>query len=74
MSEALRAALEYGFGQMGLHRVSALVHPENRASIRLLERFAFQPEGRLRDYYYREGRYFDHLVFSLLLGDWKQGE
>lgn len=73
MSEALRAALDYGFGQMSLHRVGALVHPDNRASIRLLEGFAFREEGRLRDYYHQDGRYFDHLAFSLLEGDWNAG-
>jgi len=70
MAEALRAMLCYGFEEMGLNRVDALVHPENRRSIGLLEKLGFQREGLLREYYNRAGEFFDHMLLSLLRGEW----
>ncbi len=50
MTEALSAILALGFGEMGLNRVEAVVMPENRASIRLLEKLQFRNEGLLEEY------------------------
>ncbi len=70
MSEAVRCALVHGFGPMGLHRVEALVAVGNEPSVRLLKRFGFQQEGLLRDYFFLNGRFYDHYLFSLLRGEW----
>jgi ribosomal-protein-alanine N-acetyltransferase len=37
-TEAARAAVEFGFGPAGLQRIIGLVHPQNRASQRVLEK------------------------------------
>ncbi len=71
MTEAFEAVLEFGFGKMELNRIEALVHPNNLASIRLLEKFAFQNEGIMRDYYFRGGMFHDSLRFSLLRKGWR---
>jgi ribosomal-protein-alanine N-acetyltransferase len=73
MTEALHAMLRYGFEQMGLNRVEALVYVENHASIRLLERLGFKKEGLLRQYFRRDDTYFDHWLLSLLRADWTAG-
>lgn len=70
MAEALHAMLGHGFEEMGLNRVEALVHPENGRSIGLLEKLGFQREGLLRQYYNRGGEFFDHMLLSLLRGEW----
>lgn len=44
MTEALTAALDFGFTQMDLNRISVMVHPENAASLALLARLGFQNE------------------------------
>ncbi|RBJ77965.1 N-acetyltransferase [Pseudomonas sp. MWU12-2534b] len=41
MSEALAAILDWGFAHMALNRIEAQVHPQNLASLRLLERMGF---------------------------------
>ncbi|NMX93502.1 MULTISPECIES: GNAT family protein [unclassified Pseudomonas] len=66
MSEALRSVLDWGFAQMQLHRVEALVHPQNRPSQALLERLGFTREGVLREAGFWAGCYQDLQVFSLL--------
>ncbi|NLJ81393.1 MAG: GNAT family N-acetyltransferase [Firmicutes bacterium] len=68
MSEALEVIIPFGFQTMGLHRIQALVVPENTASIHLLEKFGFQKEGLLRQYNYVRHRnvWEDNLIMALL--------
>ncbi|ETK22418.1 MULTISPECIES: GNAT family N-acetyltransferase [Pseudomonas] len=77
MSEALRGTLEWGFMQMHLHRVEALVHPHNHASRALLERLGFKVEGKLREAGFWNGQRHDLEVLGLLAQEWsdmkKQG-
>ena len=54
MSEAVRAALDYGFGEMGLDRVELWIIEENTASMRLAERVGFRRRGRLRQKYHKD--------------------
>ena len=70
MPEALRALLRHGFHTLGMHRVQATTHTENRRSQRVLEKLGFQREGILRDYYCRDGIYNDQVQFSLLKREW----
>ena len=71
MTEALQAALLYGFGKMELNRIEAIVYPENTASLRLLERLGFQKEGLLRQSFRHGEIYFDHFLLSLLKEGWQ---
>jgi ribosomal-protein-alanine N-acetyltransferase len=68
MTEALAAILAFGFTQVGLNRVEAVVMPENEASLRLLSGLGFQKEGVLRQYEnWGEAKgLVDVLMFSLL--------
>ena len=70
MTEALEAAIDFGFEKMLLNRIGARVHTENETSLRLLARLAFQKEGLLRDYYYQNRRFYDHWLLSLLKKEW----
>lgn len=72
MTEALGAALAFGFTSMGLHSVEAQIHPANTGSRRVLEKLGFVQEGYFRENYHDvvEGGYTDTAVFSLLARDW----
>ena len=48
-SEAVSAMLDFCFGELGLHRAQAFIHPDNSASIALVEKLGFRREGLLRD-------------------------
>lgn len=71
MREALSAALSWGFANMDLHRVEALIHPENVASLKLARGLGFVPEGRLRQVGRWGGVVHDMLQLSLLRHEWR---
>ena len=48
-TEAARAWLDHGFGELGLDRIIAVAHPENAASQRVLEKVGMRFEG-MRDH------------------------
>jgi RimJ/RimL family protein N-acetyltransferase len=64
--EAVRAALRFAFTAMDVHRVEADVHPDNEASLRLLERLGFRREGYLRTRWWVGGAPSDSVVLGLL--------
>ncbi len=70
MSEALRAMLDWGFAHMQLHRVEALVHPQNTASLTLLTHLGFKTEGSLREAGFWNGQRHDLEVLGLLAREW----
>ena len=69
MTEVLAVVLAYGFAEMDLNRIEALVHVENQASCGLLRKLDFQREGTIRDRFHHAGAYHDHHLFSLLRSD-----
>lgn len=66
MSEALEAALGYGFNVMNAHSIEAALNPANEASIKLLEKFGFVREAYFREDYFWEGKFLDTAVYSLV--------
>ncbi len=69
MSEALESVIEYGFNEMDLHRIEAMAAPDNKGSLRLLEKNRFTFEGVLREHYKVKGRNEDSNIYSLLRSD-----
>ncbi|WP_027964045.1 GNAT family N-acetyltransferase [Halalkalibacillus halophilus] len=65
-SEALLKVIHFGFEELGLTRVGAIVFKENTASNHLLSKVGFQKEGLLKNYMYQDGKAYDTYVYSLL--------
>lgn len=65
-SEAISEVLSYGFEELGLTRVGAIVFKENKASNKLLMKMGFEKEGVLRDYMYQNGVSYDTNVYSIV--------
>lgn len=56
VKEALTAIIAWGFHEMQLNRIEAQVHPDNQASLAVLEALGFLKEGRQREAgYWRAG-------------------
>jgi RimJ/RimL family protein N-acetyltransferase len=66
-SEALSLVLDFIFKKLKLERVEAKIFHPNKGSIRMLKKFGFKQEGRLRRRVFskRDG-WMDEIIFSLL--------
>jgi len=69
MREALSAVLEYGFGDMKLHTVEAIIDAENAASGKLLEDAGFIREAFFREDFFHNGRFRNSVHYGLLQPD-----
>jgi ribosomal-protein-alanine N-acetyltransferase len=70
MTEAVAALVAYCFDELAVHRIEALIHPDNAASIRLVERLGFLCEGGpLRDRWRRDDGYMSVMMYALIAGD-----
>jgi ribosomal-protein-alanine N-acetyltransferase len=68
--EAVRAAIEFAFTTLELHRVQAAVMPHNERSLRLIRALGFREEGRARDYLMIDGAWRDHVLFAVTRDEW----
>ena len=66
MSEAIAAVVDYGFNQLKLHSVEAIIDPENHASATVLERNNFIREAHLKENQFYEGKFIDTVIYSRL--------
>ncbi|MBR2565764.1 MAG: GNAT family N-acetyltransferase [Paenibacillus sp.] len=66
VTEACRALLQFGFRELGVHRIYAKCRPENPASVRVMQRIGMQREGVLREHWFYKGRYHDSVLYSIL--------
>lgn len=66
---ALRALCAHGFNVLNLNCIWGEAFDGNPA-IKMFERVGFKEEGRRRQFYYREGKYIDAVLFSLLRSEY----
>ena len=70
-SQAMKMLLRFGFGELNLFRLSAIVPEYNTAAISLLNKFDFVEEVRRRQSVERDTKRWDLLVFGLLSDEWR---
>jgi RimJ/RimL family protein N-acetyltransferase len=71
-SETLNWALDYAFRRAGLHRVQIKAFEWNEGAVRLYEKLGFRHEGREREAYWHEGRFWDGVRMSMLEQEWRE--
>lgn len=69
MADALELLAQHAFVTMRLHRIEAACIPDNRRSIRVLEKAGFTREGLLRSYLKINGKWQDHYLYALIADD-----
>ncbi|MDN5928408.1 MAG: GNAT family N-acetyltransferase [Hyphomicrobiales bacterium] len=69
MLEAVNLVIPYAFDRLGLHRIEAACIPDNRRSIRVLEKARFTREGLLKSYLRINGSWQDHYLYALIASD-----
>lgn len=70
---ALAMLVDHCFSAVGLHRVEANIRPENRASVRVVEKLGFRKEGLHLRYLYIDGAWCDHITFAVTREDVPDG-
>jgi RimJ/RimL family protein N-acetyltransferase len=68
-TDATRTMCTFGFHQLGLHRITAAIGPENERSIALIKSLGFSDEGRLREHVFTNRSWRNSLLYSLLATD-----
>jgi ribosomal-protein-alanine N-acetyltransferase len=79
---AVALSMDYMFEVIGLHRVEIDIRPENKASLRVVEKLGLRLEGLKRGYIHIANAWRDHYVFALtkeevpqgVLNRWSKGE
>lgn len=66
---AVAALTDHAFHGLGLHRLEAAVHPQNAASIRVMDKLGFHQEGVRRKALYVDGSWQDHLSYAITVED-----
>lgn len=69
-SEATRAAVAFGFGELGLARIYAQVLAGNLASMRVLEKLGMIREGTKRQHIKKGNKLHDIVIYGLLRAEW----
>jgi len=62
-TQAVKLVTEFGFSELGLHRIEINVRPENGASCRVAEKAGFEFEGFKKAYLHIDGAWRDHKCF-----------
>lgn len=64
--EAVNRLITYGFNDLKLHSIEAVIDPENFASEKVLQKCGFIKEAHFKESEFYEGRFLDNVVYSLL--------
>lgn len=70
VTSAVRAMLEVGFRDLGLHRIVIIAGVDNMRSRAIPERLGFVREGIARGASRGSGGYYDCVVYSMLEDEW----
>ncbi len=70
-TEAAKALMDYGFAELGLHRVGSQCFSRNKESARVMEKIGLHYEGCMRGAFFKNGVHEDMLVFATVREDWE---
>ena len=63
-TESLNLLLEYGFKELKIHRIDAEVIEYNKKSLNFFKKLGFKQEVVMRDYIFRNGKWWNLFIFS----------
>lgn len=66
ISEAIQLIIDYGFNEMKMHSLEAIIDPDNSASAKVLEKNNFIKEAHLKENEFYDGKFLDTVIYSLL--------
>ncbi|MEO8209876.1 MAG: GNAT family protein [bacterium] len=71
-SKAYKLLIDYGFNTLNLNRISSGLAITNDGMIKVCEKNRMKKEGLIREALYKDGRYIDAAIYSILLKDYKK--
>ena len=72
--EALDLLLKYGFEELRLHRICAIIYSYNILSIKLFEKYGFKLEGEHREARFWNSSFYSEMIYGILDYEYKEGE
>jgi [ribosomal protein S5]-alanine N-acetyltransferase len=69
-TEAAQAILQFGFGELGMHRIWANTLAINKGSANVLSKLGMRLEGRELEKEYIKGQWHDSLTYAILHWEW----
>lgn len=71
-TEVTKLVVDYGFKVLKLHRIMLTVSDVNIGAVKVYEKAGFIKEGIMRDASFRNNKYHNKIVMSILENEWKQ--
>lgn len=72
--EACELLFDYGFGELGLHKIWTEIYDFDSKKFKLYTSMGFSQDGLLRENYFHSGKWHDSRIMSLLVSDWHHQE
>ena len=69
-TETATALLQFGFQELGLHRIVATCDPRNIGSVRVLEKCNMRREGYIHGHVWQKGSWRDSYLYAILDHEW----
>jgi RimJ/RimL family protein N-acetyltransferase len=70
-TDTVQTLLGFAFDQMNLHKVALGVFEFNERGYACYRKCGFVDEGRFREEYFQDGRYWDVIRMSILQSEWR---
>ena len=71
-TESIKRVIDYLFKELNKHRIIASIDPDNKSSIRLVERIGFRKEAHFVESLLINEKWVDDLIYALLEKDWEK--
>ncbi|WP_027623383.1 GNAT family N-acetyltransferase [Clostridium lundense] len=71
-ADAINTLVNFIFQQMNMNKVKLSVFSFNERAKKCYEKCGFKVEGVLRQELFRDGKYNDEYIMSILFGEWKK--
>ena len=69
-TEAGKLIINHGFERLNLNRIWLGVHEANKAAIKAYKKIGFEEEGRFRQRFFQNEKFYDDIIMSILREEW----
>jgi RimJ/RimL family protein N-acetyltransferase len=70
-TESVKRVIDYLFKELKKHRIITSIDPENKNSIRLVERIGFRKEAYFVESLFINEKWVDDLIYAMIEKDWE---